>query len=322
MAIKSVEIKDFLVFRGGFAAGFCPGVNVLIGGNGTGKTTLMKVMYAACNNDKHIEGYFDTAQWFNIETKPNAYKIDARFSNGKKFILEHMPDEPELSPNNKTHKINLKSVYIPEKDMLSNSKGLPETVKYGKAQFNRIEIDIIEKARVLATRPEQDLYRKICNVINGEPENDGQNFFIKHPNIDKPVPFSMEASGYRKFGLLAALIRNEQIKSGSVLFWDEPENSLNPELAPVLVDILLELSRSGVQMFLATHDYNFARYFDVRKDKSIPVMFHNLSKTDDGHIICNTSPEYVGLPDNLLETASADLFKAVIANAMEIQDDE
>jgi recombinational DNA repair ATPase RecF len=35
------------VFRGEFAADFCSGVNVLIGGNAGGKTTLMKVLYAA-----------------------------------------------------------------------------------------------------------------------------------------------------------------------------------------------------------------------------------------------------------------------------------
>jgi predicted ATPase len=102
----------------------------------------------------------------------------------------------------------------------------------------------------------------------------------------------MEASGYRKFGLLAALIRNEQLRTGSTLFWDEPENSLNPELVPVMVDILLELSKSGVQVFLATHDYNIARYLDVRKDRSVPVVFHNLTKANGG-IVCESSPEYL-----------------------------
>jgi len=36
MAINRVEIKDFLVFKDDFVADFCPGVNVLIVGNGTG----------------------------------------------------------------------------------------------------------------------------------------------------------------------------------------------------------------------------------------------------------------------------------------------
>jgi ATPase involved in DNA repair len=37
MAINRIEIKDFLVFKGEFAANFCPGVNVLIGATVRGK---------------------------------------------------------------------------------------------------------------------------------------------------------------------------------------------------------------------------------------------------------------------------------------------
>ena len=48
MAINRIELNDFLVFQGDFAADFCSGVNVLIGGNATGKTTLLKTMYWAC----------------------------------------------------------------------------------------------------------------------------------------------------------------------------------------------------------------------------------------------------------------------------------
>ena len=44
MAINRVEIKDFLVFKDEFALDFCSGVNVIIGGNGTGKTTLLKCL--------------------------------------------------------------------------------------------------------------------------------------------------------------------------------------------------------------------------------------------------------------------------------------
>jgi ABC-type histidine transport system ATPase subunit len=90
---------------------------------------------------------------------------------------------------------------------------------------------------------------------------------------------------------------------------------------PEVVDIILELAKNGVQMFLATHDYNIARYLDVRKDKSVPVMFYNLSKTAGG-IECKSSPDYIKLPDNLLESASTDLFNAVVAGAMGVQDDE
>ncbi|HCC37985.1 MAG TPA: AAA family ATPase, partial [Treponema sp.] len=136
------------------------------------------------------------------------------------------------------------------------------------------------------------------------------------------IPFSLEASGFRKFGLLWKLLRNGLLESGSILFWDEPENSLNPELIPVLVDILLELSKNGVQIFLATHDYNLARYFDIRKNKDIPVLFHNLSKKESEQIVCESSPKYLKLSDNLFEKASADLFEAVVSDTMGEKTDE
>ena len=54
MAIINVEIEDFLLFKSKFAVDFCFGVNVLIGGNGTGKTTLMKAMYNTMRTIEYV----------------------------------------------------------------------------------------------------------------------------------------------------------------------------------------------------------------------------------------------------------------------------
>jgi predicted ATP-dependent endonuclease of OLD family len=200
------------------------------------------------------------------------------------------------------------SVYIPEKDLLSNSKGLPETVRYGNAEFTLCEIELIEKARVLANGSEQPLYKEICRLIDGEPENDGQSFYMRRDRIKNPIPFSMEASGYRKLGLLATLIRNEQIRRDTVLFWDEPENSLSPELLPVLVDILLELSRNGVQVFLATHSELFASYFAVNKAKGDNVMFYSLYR-DGESIKADTNDRFDLLVPNMLTEEPVRLYE-------------
>ena len=55
--------------------------------------------------------------------------------------------------------------------------------------------------------------------------------------------------------LLWLLIQNGTLNNGSILFWDEPETNLNPKLFGPVMNILLELQRDGVQVFLATHDY-------------------------------------------------------------------
>ena len=83
-------------------------------------------------------------------------------------------------------------------------------------------------------------------------------------------------SGLRKLGLLWKLIRNGLLESGTVLLWDEPEANLNPELYPLVAEILLELQKNGVQIFAATHNYNFAKYLEIRRTEKEQVMFHNL----------------------------------------------
>ena len=67
----------------------------------------------------------------------------------------------------------------------------------------------------------------------------------------------MTAEGFRKVGILHRLLSNGTLNPGSSgpLFWDEPESNINPKLMKLLVQILLELSRNGQQIILATHDY-------------------------------------------------------------------
>jgi hypothetical protein len=296
MAINRVEIKDFLVFKGEFTADFCPGVNVIIGGNATGKTTLLKVMY------------YNSTGVSLIPAKYYDFPIDGLM----------------LLTKVSTSETNLSAVFIPTTEMLSHAKSLLAFSDKYILPFNQTEIDILINAELPETHEVTPNGKKMLDaikfVLGGEVLYENDSFYIISEN--GKIPFSLEASGFQRFGLLWKLLRNGLLENGSILFWDEPENSLNPELLPVLVDILLELQRGGVQIFIATHNYYLARYFDVRKDKSIPVMFHNLLNADDGQILCRSSHEYLKLPNNLLENASSNLFNAVVDSAMEIQNDE
>ena len=116
----------------------------------------------------------------------------------------------------------------------------------------------------------------------------GKNIDIDYTQIEivrkaeNKIPYSAEAEGHKKLGLLWRLVMNKSIVKDTVLFWDEPEASLNPRLFPVVVDVLMELARNGVQMFLATHEYNFMKYFKVKKRNDDQVAFTNLYKTENG----------------------------------------
>lgn len=70
-------------------------------------------------------------------------------------------------------------------------------------------------------------------------------------------------------------MKNGTLVEGSVLFWDEPEANINPEHLPLIVDMLLELQQNGVQIFISTHDYILAKYFDVKAKDNQPIMFYS-----------------------------------------------
>jgi AAA15 family ATPase/GTPase len=255
MAIDRVEIKDFLVFKGEFALDFCPGVNVIIGGNGTGKTTLLRKLYSE----------------------------------------------------------NANCVFIPEKDILEHSKGLLTFIEKKQNGFGQIYRDVLINAMDSPTIEVSDTQRaileKIYRIIDGEVRyDDGEgNFYTLKSNGDR-VFFSNEASGYKKFGLLGLLVTSGQLEKGAVLLWDEPENSLNPGLMPVLVDILLELQRGGVQIFVATHSEILASYFAVNRQEGDSVMFHSLYK-DGEHIKVNSNDRFDLLEPNKLTEESVKLYE-------------
>lgn len=311
MAIKRVELRDILVFKGTFTVEFCPGINILIGANGTGKTTLIKRVY-----EEMTDNYFrrDFPESGVSEATPKILStgnIDTGSAVGVIF------DETETT----------QIIYIPEKDILEHSRGLLPFIEEKQTGFGKIYRNLLIKAMDVPTNYQSEFQQKtrnvIIDIIGGEVEYDNNSGeFVTIHKDGKRIPFANEASGFKKLGLLGLLVKCGRLKENSILIWDEPENSLNPEHIPVLVSILLELADNGVQIFLATHDYNLTRFFDVRKNRNIPVMFYNLIKNEEDSIQCLKSAKYMKLPENHLESANAELFKAVVESAMEVVENE
>ena len=282
MAIMRVEINDFHVFKGKFTAEFCPGVNVLIGSNGTGKTTLMRCMN---NNIRTM-----------IERDERARKYQAENTNT-------VVDNPD----------SISAIYIPEKDILEHAKGLLAFIEQKKTGFSKVYKSVLIHGIDTCTQEQSEIQRsvreKVAAIIGGEvwyDEISGTFYTLKADG--SRVQFNYEASGYKRFGLLGLLARNGAFVPHSVLFWDEPENSLSPELIPKLVDILLELSRSGVQIFIATHSELLASYFAVKRKSKDEVMFASLYK-EDGRININTDARFDWLTPNKLTEEPVKLYE-------------
>ena len=322
MKVNRVRLTNFLVFTGDtFEVEFCDGVNVIIGANATGKTTLLKTIYAACefsnetthpNKAKRIQDYFSSSKSaikeINQKQTGNDFGLIQVFSGDNEF---HFRAWDNTTMQGEWHKLGIKSVFIPSKDMLSHSKGLVAmSLKYG-VPFDYTLMDILVNAQLWETKETSKkaklLLDKISKVIDGEVIYEEDTFYVVKSSGLK-VEFSLEAEGFKRFGLLWVLIKNGLLENGSILLWDEPEASINPELIPLMVEVLVELSRDGVQVILASHDYNLMKYFSLYKRSDDQMAFCSLYKADDG-IACEVEDDYDLLERNAIIDANIKLLE-------------
>lgn len=313
MAIKTIEILNVMIFRrhwrknnadfniikegdslhDGFKLNFCDGINVLIGENGVGKTTILKMIYAATQwsikqtdqgKTKNLLQFFshnlkDSDTLKNVENREGYCYY--RVSDGTHNFEESLSHKALLNYEQRLG-LDIPSIFIPTIEMLSHAKGFLALNQKYNMPFDGTQIDIIVNASLPETReisPVMNiLLDKISTVIDGTVILENDSFYVLKNNGQK-IDFSLEAEGLRKLGLLWKLIRNGLLEKGTILLWDEPEANLNPELYPLVAEILLELQKNGVQIFVATHNYNFAKYLEIRRTSKEQVIFHNLYKS-------------------------------------------
>jgi energy-coupling factor transporter ATP-binding protein EcfA2 len=140
------------------------------------------------------------------------------------------------------------------------------------------------------------------------------------PNKTGAFSTSMTAEGYRKIGVLQRLLENGELSlaDDSPLFWDEPESNMNPKLMKAVVTCLLELSRNGKQIILASHDYVLLKWFDLLVDtgKGDHIRYHALLRNSDGEVEVETTENYKMLNSNAIADTFSDLYDAEIERSL------
>lgn len=326
MTLTKVQLRRFTAFSN-LELELCPGINVLVGANGTGKTHLMKVLYAACDSskadvhfaEKLMRVLLPSGRFLGrlVKRQPGVASVDVyrgdrrlevRFSNRIKS-----PNSAYVSVTgaDSWKDSSLKSTYIPVKEMLSNAPGFRSLYSEREIHFEEVYADILDRAYIPLLRGKSDalnrrLLARLQKEIDGKVTIKSEEFFLK--NKKGTLEFTLLAEGMRKLGLLWLLIQNGTLQNGSVLFWDEPETNLNPKLLGALIDVLLQLQRAGVQVFLATHDYVVLKEIDLRTRAEDAVAFHSLYFDETGEIACRTASNYLDIHPNAIADTFTELY--------------
>ena len=327
MKINRVRLTDFLVFKGKqpLDISFNDGINVIIGKNTTGKTTLLKCIYAACEHSNTNNDSSKTKK-FRHYFSPTLQHSDSDNGAIQVFSGEHelhfnawhgkgMAADKYLEWLN----IGIKAIFIPSAEMLSHSKGLVAmSNKYG-VPFDHTQIDILVNAQLWETKEISDRNAKILallgDAIDGEVIYENDMFYVIKNNGLK-IEYALEAEGLKRLGLLWKLTRNGLLEPGTILLWDEPESSVHPEHMSLVADVLLMLARDGVQVIISSHEYAIAKYLELRKNDESEVLFISMYKEND-IIKAATANSYSSLQNNAMEEAEEELYQEVVKKVAE-----
>ena len=335
MAITRVVLENFTVFDK-LDLEPSPGINVLVGANGTGKTHLLKVCYAACDVSKTEELFARKLVKVFLPSGNRPERLaNRRFTNDDAWVEifrgdlcmnvsfpSDRADFPVQFETGATYWTSspIDGVYIPVKEMLSNAPGFRSLYAAREIHFEEVYADILDRAYLPPLRRSMLGHRKrlldtLEDAIGGKVTIRNEEFFLSNEQGD--LEFTLLAEGLRKLGLLWLLIRNGSLKPGSVLFWDEPETNLNPKLYGVVIDVLLELQRLGVQVFLATHDYVILREIDLQAKDGDRVAFHSLYRSDEtGEIACHTTNRFLEIYPNAIMEAFDSIYDREIKRSL------
>jgi len=338
MSISRIKFENFTTFKE-LEIQSSPGINIFIGENGTGKTHILKAAYAACDISKSGETFARKLKSVFMPSGNQLGRLVSRQVGTQSANIEITRSSQTLQFSFSTRtetenatKINglekwmanrVESVYIPVKEMLANAPGFRSLYNSREVHFEEIYADILDRAYIppkkgAATVDRRNLMSILEQVLEGKVEIHGEEFFHKSKRQNASLEFSLLAEGMRKLGLLWILIQNGSLLNGSILFWDEPEANLNPKIMKTVVELLLELQRAGVQVFIATHDYVTLKTFDLQTEKSDQVLYHALYRDEKTREIqIQSSDSYLQLDPNCILDTFGELYDQDIARALQ-----
>ena len=332
--LKRLHVRNFTVFEEADFE-FSPGLNVVVGTNGTGKSHVLKLGYIAArvtariiNDDILALGPENWRSYLAQRLKDVLQPVEV----GKlvRWNAEHSAAyvtaefESTLSENLSFNFSSSAKKNSADSDKIINVDDFPKETTIHRAVFIPPKevltlawiTDIYEK-RIL---PIDDTYPALLDllkerplrkpgetatqamnileqIVGGRTEIEGERYYVT--SEARKTEVNLIAEGVRKFAILEKLLRNGVLIPQNPLFWDEPEANLNPALLRQLAALLVQLAAQGFQIILATHSLFLMKEFHIlaQQEPKAQVRYFGLSAAPGEATRVATADNLELLPD-------------------------
>lgn len=329
MKINRCQIENFTVFDKQDIE-FCDGVNVFIGANGTGKSHLLKLLYAmtrwcageiTSQNQEQaqlrfagiVNGIFkpedgdigklirlsDTGAISDIKIE-----LDSGFDSSVRLYADrkHQNYDPYEIPQVN----NSAGLFIPPNEVLAIYPGFVASYEKRELAFDQTYYDICKALAAAPLKQKHGILSRLIveleNIIEGKVVQKGDHFYVQREGSEKPLEAHLLAEGHRKIAAVVHLINNGSINKDTALFWDEPEANLNPNLIKHVALFLQELARVGIQVFVATHDYlltgELSLAAEYQTEPAVPIRFFAMSRQGEKPVTIQSGETLADLENN------------------------
>lgn len=315
-------------------------VNLVIGRNGSGKTFILKALYAAMRtletyrrgDDRRTASDIlaDKLYWtFQADTigelvrkggdgglsfSLNFNDRDFRFNFGEKTTKQISSLENHI-PTPRTSN----SIFLPAKEVLSlYSIILTSRDRDQSFGFDDTYVDL---ARALLQAPQRgrnfpefaQSRQQLEELLGGKVDYDesGKRWTFKNARNQK-FPIHTTAEGIKKIAILDRLLCNRYLDTNSVIFIDEPESALHPVAISRLLDIVSLLAERGIQFFIASHSYFVVKkLYLIAQEKQLSIPMVTCEEA-----AWKTADLKEGMPDNSIINEAIALYKEEVDLAL------
>ena len=328
-----VHLKNFAAFSDFRWSGHGQ-VNVVVGENDTGKSHLLKVLYAVAKGVDDLsvkqvrpasaaDVISNKLRW-TFQSSPNlrtlvrhgkkGFNVEAHL-HGKRLVVGFSEDGESAIAGLPKRATGTSTLFLPPKEVLTIFAAIEiSRGKYEIYGFDDTYYDLLHALRVPPTQGEVvpellTIAEELDGFIGGRIVRVGHQDEFSFRRGKQTYTMPQTADGIKKIGILGNLIRNRCLAKGTILFLDEPETNLHPRAISILTEVLFRLGQAGVQVYLATHSYFVLKKLEIlAKRHQISVPFCSLVRQGD-EIEALFSDMRDGMPDSPIIEESLRLYE-------------